>query len=206
MILVVMAATSHDFWLHNLSPYFWKSLHMGVYVAYAALIGHVALGILQYEASPLRYGLIIAGVASVSGLHIAAGVMGRKERRDRKRSISDLVRVCRLEEIPKDRARIVIVAGQEIAIFRYDGKCSAIHNLCKHQNGPLGEGRIIDGCVTCPWHGYQYLPGNGQSPPPFTETVHTYRVVLKEGEVFVDPTPLPEGTPVPPAMIETRTS
>ena len=26
----------------------------------------------------------------------------------------------------------------------------------------------MDGCITCPWHGYQYLPHNGQSPPPFT--------------------------------------
>jgi hypothetical protein len=27
------------------------------------------------------------------------------------------------------------------------------------------QGRIIDGCVTCPWHGYQYLPDTGASPP-----------------------------------------
>mgnify|MGYP003753304843 CR=1 FL=1 len=48
-----------------------------------------------------------------------------------------------------------------------------MHNVCKHQMGPLGEGKIIDGCITCPWHGYQYLPANGQSPPPFTEMVKT---------------------------------
>ena len=32
LILFMMAATSHDFWLKNLSPRVWKSLHMGVYV------------------------------------------------------------------------------------------------------------------------------------------------------------------------------
>ena len=42
-----MAATSHDFWLHNLSPYVWKSLHMGVYVAYGLLVLHVLLGVVQ---------------------------------------------------------------------------------------------------------------------------------------------------------------
>ena len=35
VILFVMAATSHDFWLHNLTAPVWKALHMCVYVAYA---------------------------------------------------------------------------------------------------------------------------------------------------------------------------
>jgi DMSO/TMAO reductase YedYZ heme-binding membrane subunit len=33
LILFLMAATSHDFWLKNLSPRWWKSLHMLVYLA-----------------------------------------------------------------------------------------------------------------------------------------------------------------------------
>lgn len=51
--LGLMAATSHDFWLKNLSPRLWKNLHMGVYVAYVLLVGHVALGVMQSERSPL---------------------------------------------------------------------------------------------------------------------------------------------------------
>ena len=38
IILFLMAATSHDFWLANLSAPVWKSLHMLVYVAYALLV------------------------------------------------------------------------------------------------------------------------------------------------------------------------
>jgi sulfoxide reductase heme-binding subunit YedZ len=44
MILFLMAATSHDFWLRNLTPPVWKTLHMLVYVAYALLVAHVTLG------------------------------------------------------------------------------------------------------------------------------------------------------------------
>jgi DMSO/TMAO reductase YedYZ heme-binding membrane subunit len=47
VILFLMAATSHDFWLANLSAPVWKSLHMLVYVAYALLVLHVAFGVLQ---------------------------------------------------------------------------------------------------------------------------------------------------------------
>jgi nitrite reductase/ring-hydroxylating ferredoxin subunit len=59
----------------------------------------------------------------------------------------------------------------------------------------------FDGCITCPWHGYQYLPHNGQSPPPFTEKVSVYDVRVREGKVWLNPAPFPEGTERPGAMI-----
>jgi nitrite reductase/ring-hydroxylating ferredoxin subunit len=52
----------------------------------------------------------------------------------------------------------------------------------------------MDGCITCPWHGYQYLPHNGQSPPPFTEKVNTFEVKVMDNKVWLNPTPFPEGT------------
>src|SRR6476660_302593 len=48
LILFVMAATSHDFWLAFLTPPVWKSLHMTLYVAYGLVVIHVALGVMQY--------------------------------------------------------------------------------------------------------------------------------------------------------------
>jgi hypothetical protein len=57
---------------------------------------------------------------------------------------------------PDKRARIVVARGGErIAVFRDGGRIGALSNLCAHQNGPLGEGCIVDGYVTCPWHGYR---------------------------------------------------
>jgi len=61
--------------------------------------------------------------------------------------------------------------------------------------GPIGEGRIIDGCVTCPWHGYEYRLADGCAPPPFTEKLATYPVRITRGIVEVDPRPLLPGTP-----------
>ena len=107
-----------------------------------------------------------------------------------------------MNEIENTCAKTAFINGENIAIFKYDGKISAIHNVCKHQMGPLGEGRIVDGCITCPWHGYQYLPHNGQSPPPFTEKVKTYDVKILEGYVWVNPVPKEEGTFVEPVIIE----
>jgi methionine sulfoxide reductase heme-binding subunit len=86
-------------------------------------------------------------------------------------------------------------------VFRYGNKVSAISNVCQHQNGPLGEGKIVGGCVVCPWHGYEYRPENGAAPPPFTEAVPTFRVRIEAGRVLLDPRPLPPGTYVVPAEI-----
>lgn len=202
-ILFVMAATSHDFWLANLTAPVWKGIHLAVYGAYGLVVAHVALGALQDERAPAPALLLCAGLAAILGLHLAAA---RRERRvDRAVAAAGAdgyVEVGRVDEIAEKRAKVVSLAGERVAVFRYDGRISAISNVCQHQNGPLGEGRILDGCVTCPWHGYQYLPEDGASPPPFTERVPTFRVRVDGGRILVDPRPLPPGTRVEPARFD----
>ncbi len=205
LILFLMAATSHDFWLKNLTPPVWKALHMGVYIAYALLVMHVTLGALQAECSPLYAGAVLGAAALVAALHLVAG--RREVRRDAAKGHGEQreqwLCIGSVDEIAENRAKVVCLPGRErIAVFRYEGKVSAISNVCMHQNGPLGEGKIVGGCVTCPWHGYQYRPADGTSPPPFTEKVPTYRVRVEERRVWLDPAPLPPGTPVEPARIE----
>ena len=199
-ILFLMAATSHDFWLHNLTPRVWKTLHMGVYLAYALVVAHVALGVLQSERSPWLAAALCAGVAWVLGLHLAAAL---RERRvdEADASAHELVDVCAVEEIADAKAIVRCVGDERVAVFRYGNCVSAISNVCQHQNGPLGEGRIINGCVVCPWHGYEYLPDSGASPPPFTEKVATFNVRVCDGRVLVDPRPHAPGTRIEPARI-----
>jgi len=225
VILFLMAATSHDFWLANLSAPVWKSLHMMVYVAYALLVLHVTFGALQGENSPFYVVAVAFGLVTVLGLHITAAKREVPADRETDRSIrgegtsssqsenvrslvppssttNEFIDACAVADIPENRARIVCLSGERVAIFRYDGKISAVSNVCQHQNGPLGEGKIVFGCITCPWHGYQYQPETGASPPPFVEKVPTFNVRVKEGRVLVHPKPNPAGTRAEPALIE----
>lgn len=203
LILFLMAATSHDFWLRNLSAPTWKRLHMLVYLAYGLLVAHVTLGALQSETSPVLSSILVAGVAAVFSVHLAAAFRENRLDRARHQVVEEgFVEVCRVDHIAEKCATVVSLSGERVAVFRYDSKVSAISNVCQHQNGPLGEGRIIDGCVTCPWHGYQYRPESGAAPPPFKEKVPTFRVKIIEGSVFVHPRPNAAGTPVEPAQIE----
>ncbi len=205
LILFVMAATSHDFWLANLTAPIWKTLHMSVYVAYAFLVVHVAFGFLQSETHPLPSVLLGGGVALVCGVHLAAGWRQTSLDREPKRSAADdgFVPVCAVSELVENQPKGAMVGGERVAILRYEGnQVSVVSGVCQHQNGPLAEGRFTYGCLTCPWHGYQYLPANGCSPEPFTEKIPTFQVRVEAGTVWVHPQANPAGTSVPPALID----
>lgn len=73
LILFVMAATSHDFWLAFLTPPVWKSLHMALYVAYGLVVMHVALGVMQYDRDPVIPVMLAGGFLCVTVLHLVAG-------------------------------------------------------------------------------------------------------------------------------------
>ena len=203
IILFFMAATSHDFWLKNLGARAWKTLHMLVYIAYALLIGHVALGALQSDRSPLLAGALGLGLFLIVALHLIAGRRERPHDRVTPAPSGAWVDVAAFDEIPESRGKTVCVqssSGRErVAIFKHEGKVSAVTNLCAHQGGPLGEGKVIDGCITCPWHGWQYRPHDGCSPPPFEEKIRTYQIRVHAGRVLVNPESLPPGTPTTPA-------
>jgi len=202
IILFLMAATSHDFWLSNLTAPIWKALHMGVYIAYGLLVGHVVLGALQTNKHPFLTISVFVGLVWIVGIHLVVGYREfQKDRANLTPNQDDFVEVGTVGEIPDDRAKVVTIAGERVAIFKYDGKISAISNVCQHQNGPLGEGKVIDGCITCPWHGYQYLPDCGASPPPFHEKVPTFDVKVEDNQIFVRATPNLPGTRVEPALI-----
>lgn len=201
VILALMATSSHDFWLKNLGPRTWKALHMMVYVAYGLLVMHVCLGALQNETSPAIFGMVLFGVLVVSGLHLYAGFLERKADQSIDNGNGEFVYACKVSDIKPDRAKIVTVSNERVAIYKYEGQLSAVNNVCRHQGGPIGEGKIVDGCITCPWHGYQYLPSNGQSPPPFTEKLETYFLRLDGDKIYINPKPNDPGTPVEPIKL-----
>jgi methionine sulfoxide reductase heme-binding subunit len=212
-ILFLMAATSHDVWLANLTAPVWKALHMLVYAAWLLVLAHVTLGVLQDErGAPLAIALG-AGTALLCGLHLVAAARERRVDAATLRpapapapsgsrpagftapSPADgLLDVCAVDELREGRGRVVSAGGERVALFRSAGRIAALSSVCQHQNGPLGEGRVQDGCIVCPWHGYQYAPESGRSPPPFTEAVPTFRVVLRDGRVLLDPHPCAPGT------------
>jgi len=188
LILFLMAATSHDFWLTQFSAPVWKRIHMLVYGAYLLLIGHVAFGYVQDATSPVPGILLGIGAFWVIGIHLVAGFKELKTDRPMTSEnipVDGYVRVCSVDDIESNKAVTATISGERVAIFRHGNRFSAVSNVCQHQNGPLGEGRIVDGYITCPWHGYQYCPLTGKSPAPFTERIPTFHVRVDGDSVYV---------------------
>ncbi|MEO0813478.1 MAG: Rieske (2Fe-2S) protein, partial [Myxococcota bacterium] len=152
--------------------------------------------------SPLAAGLVLFSAVWVGGLHCAAALNDGGGVPEKSSDDTHWLDAGEPDSLSATRARRVDTPeGERIAIVRSGDSVSAIHGVCAHQGGPLYEGKVIDGCLTCPWHGWQYRPEDGQSPPPFTEKIPTYRMKLEGGRLWVDPTPLPAGTAVTPVRI-----
>jgi len=197
LIFFIMAATSHDYWNAVFGPV-WKTLHGLVYPGYALLIVHIGLGAMQEDNTGMLPVTVLISVIAVGGLHIYSALFCSKA--DKKLiHRKDWIEVGKWQQIKNNQAITVSVGNDErVAVFRYDeNKLCAVSDVCRHQNGPLGEGRVIDGCITCPWHGYQYRPEDGCSPPPFTEKIATYDLKLENDVVYLNPKALPPGTARP---------
>lgn len=203
--LAILAATSHDFWLKFFTPRLWKAIHYLVYAAYISVVAHVSLGILQDQQNHTFTAIFIVGAGAVAVLHLLAALHERRHGDPiAERSATEWVKVCNVSDMREGYAKIAQLAkGERVAVYLHEGKVSAISNACAHQNGPLGEGKVINCLVTCPWHGFQYNVTDGSSPAPFTEKVPTYRVTIQNGAVMVDPNANPPGTYVEPVPLTT---
>jgi nitrite reductase/ring-hydroxylating ferredoxin subunit/uncharacterized membrane protein len=64
-------------------------------------------------------------------------------------------------ELPQGQSRYAEVGGVGVLVARHEGQVYALSNRCVHRGGPLDEGELSDGCVTCPLHGSTFRLADG---------------------------------------------
>jgi nitrite reductase/ring-hydroxylating ferredoxin subunit len=188
-ILSAMAITSWDYFLHVWGPAGWKRLHMAAYAAYGLLVIH-ALTRLASDEGPIPAKLAVpffAVVGIVVALHLTAAFKEARADRVAAARPDGLVPLGDFSDLAEGEARPAFVGSERLAVVRFGGRLYALSNVCPHQNGPLGEGRVRDGYLECPWHGYQFDPRTGQSPPGFSDLVQTYSIVTIDGTTYLAP-------------------
>lgn len=99
--------------------------------------------------------------------------------------MTDFITVGHVDEFTPGCGRMVLVNGRHIALFRLDAGFFAIDNRCLHEAGPLCEGEIGGGVVTCPWHGWSYEIRTGTlvQDPRVGVSRHNTRVVGDDVQV-----------------------
>jgi nitrite reductase/ring-hydroxylating ferredoxin subunit/uncharacterized membrane protein len=77
----------------------------------------------------------------------------------------------------------VEVDGVPILLYRAGGGVVAMADRCSHRGAPLHEGRIADGCVTCPWHGSVFDADGAVRSGPATRPQPALEVRVVAGRI-----------------------
>jgi nitrite reductase/ring-hydroxylating ferredoxin subunit/uncharacterized membrane protein len=84
--------------------------------------------------------------------------------------------------------RRVTVGDAQVVLLRHQGQICALAERCAHQGGPLSEGELRDGTISCPWHGSTFRVADGSlvhGPSTFDQPCYETRV--RDGFVEVRP-------------------
>ena len=91
-----------------------------------------------------------------------------------------------LDDIPRRGARCVKNGAMTIAVFRTaDDRVFALEDKCPHRNGPLSQGIVHDGCVTCPLHNWVISLETGEAQGADEGKVMTVPVKVESQRIFV---------------------
>jgi nitrite reductase/ring-hydroxylating ferredoxin subunit len=90
------------------------------------------------------------------------------------------------DEIAEGAAKLVRVKGEEMAVFKNDGKLYGIQNTCPHEGGQLCNGWIEGGEVVCPLHGYKFDLRTGACSTDPKLKVKVFRLIAQGEQVAVE--------------------
>jgi nitrite reductase/ring-hydroxylating ferredoxin subunit/uncharacterized membrane protein len=88
-----------------------------------------------------------------------------------------------------DGMQRVQVGGLPLAAVRQGGAVSALADRCSHRGGPLSDGELDGGCVTCPWHGSRFDARTGavrRGPATVPQPVYEVRLAAGGAEARRD--------------------
>ncbi len=95
--------------------------------------------------------------------------------------------VAALSDLPPGRSLEVRVDGANIALFNQGGTIRAVSAECTHAGGPLCEGDVEDGVVTCPWHAATFDLADGKAlSRPATLGLVVYAARVAGGRIEIE--------------------
>jgi nitrite reductase/ring-hydroxylating ferredoxin subunit len=65
-------------------------------------------------------------------------------------------------DIDPERPRPLLTPWGTLALYRLGEQVHALQAFCPHLDGPLFEGSLCDGEITCPWHGWRFDVATGE--------------------------------------------
>ncbi|MBB96692.1 MAG: nitrite reductase (NAD(P)H) small subunit [Rhodobacteraceae bacterium] len=95
-----------------------------------------------------------------------------------------------VDDIPQQGARCVTHGDMTIAVFRTaTDRIFALEDKCPHKKGPLSQGIVHDGCVTCPLHNWVISLSTGTAQGADEGGTATYPVRVDGRDIYLNLTP-----------------
>lgn len=106
--------------------------------------------------------------------------------------MSDWVKVCAEDDVPALEGRRAGIRGFHVAVFNTEDGFRAVYDVCPHRGGPLSDGDVAGGMVSCPLHARKIDLQTGEVKNDDLARVPTFPVKVENGAVYVDVESLPE--------------
>ena len=95
-------------------------------------------------------------------------------------------KIAKIDEIPLNGSKLIMVNNQPIALFNLDGRIIAWDNRCPHRGGSLADGNISNKIIQCKFHLWEFDVDTACAVANSVLKVKTFEVEIKEGSVFID--------------------
>lgn len=101
-------------------------------------------------------------------------------------AMTDWIEILKLDDIPVLGARVIRTDTVNIAVFRTSSdEVFALRDQCPHRQGPLSQGIVHGGAVTCPLHNWKIDLATGEAMGPDTGCTNTYQTRVEDGLVYL---------------------
>ncbi len=137
--------------------------------------------------------LRLAGLAALSGSgllggHISFRLAGGANHAE---EVPHLVKpgwqpLAAAADVPEGKAVHLLLGEVPVVAVRTSGVVHVLSDRCSHMSGPLSDGELADGCLTCPWHGSVFRVADGSvARGPATAPQPAFQVREADGTIEV---------------------
>ena len=98
----------------------------------------------------------------------------------------EFLEIAPSSELPDGERLFVEIGGKPIVIFKIANQYFSIADVCSHDDGPVGEGKLEGYSITCPRHGAQFDVRTGKViQMPAVVDIPAYPVRVIEGMIYL---------------------
>lgn len=138
---------------------------------------------------PLDIATRLVGLPFELAHHLRAAQQREQRRRRATEGLadpgSDFVFALHASELHDGERRVLTLGGQQVAVFRIEGRFYATGTACPHTAGPVAEGDLAGTELTCPWHGWRFDVPTGACSTVAGERLKTFPVKTVADQVLV---------------------